>query len=115
MATQLSSLHSLSCCRLVRPCQRPASYGSIRPCRQQALTRAQDSAPEAKPPKGVTQPPSKPATPPAWFGFVDNAERQNSRAAMIGFFSLLILEFVTKKGILELLGLKTGGGLGFEF
>lgn len=33
--------------------------------------------------QGVTQPPYQPAVPPATFGFVDNAERLNSRAAMV--------------------------------
>jgi hypothetical protein len=48
------------------------------------------------------------------FGWVDNAERMNSRAAMIGFFSLLLVEAVANKGLLELIGLQTGKGLGFE-
>ena len=33
--------------------------------------------------QGVTQPPESPTLPPATFGFVDNAERLNSRAAMV--------------------------------
>lgn len=45
------------------------------------------------------------------FGFVDNAERMNSRAAMIGFFILLAIEGVTGKGLLELAGFKVGEGL----
>jgi hypothetical protein len=45
------------------------------------------------------------------FGFVDNAERLNSRAAMIGWIALLIIEAVTNKGILEVFGFSTGGGL----
>jgi hypothetical protein len=65
----------------------------------------------AVPPKGVTQPPRSPIVPPAKFGFVDNAERLNSRAAMIGFFALLALEAVTNKGLLEILGLSVGKGL----
>ena len=35
--------------------------------------------------QGVTQPPATPAIPPAKFGFVENAERINSRAAMVRF------------------------------
>lgn len=62
-------------------------------------------------PKGVTQPPRQPTTPPPMFGFVDNAERLNSRAAMIGWIALLIIEAVTNKGILEVFGFSTGGGL----
>lgn len=45
------------------------------------------------------------------FGFVDNAERMNSRAAMIGFFILLAIEGVTGKGLLELAGVTVGQGL----
>ena len=33
--------------------------------------------------QGVTQPPREPEVPPATFGFVDNAERINSRACMV--------------------------------
>ena len=33
--------------------------------------------------QGVTQPPRDPEVPPATFGFVDNAERINSRACMV--------------------------------
>ncbi len=67
-----------------------------------------------KPPSGVTLPPKAPQAPPAVFGFVDMAEKMNSRAAMIGFFALLALEGVTGKGILELIGLQVGKGLGFQ-
>ncbi|WPT11357.1 Light-harvesting complex-like protein OHP1 [Picochlorum sp. SENEW3] len=65
----------------------------------------------AAPPKGVTQPPRSPIVPPPMFGFVDNAEVLNSRAAMIGFFALLILEAVAGKGLLELIGVTVGKGL----
>jgi hypothetical protein len=40
-------------------------------------------------PKGVTQPTSKPVVPPPKFGFVENAERLNSRAAMVSFREIL--------------------------
>ena len=33
----------------------------------------------------------------------------------IGFFALLIVELVAHKGLLELVGIRTGAGLGFEF
>lgn len=39
------------------------------------------------------------------------AEKMNSRAAMIGFFSLLAVEAIAGKGLLELLGLNIGKGL----
>ena len=51
----------------------------------------------------------------AQFGFVENAERLNSRACMIGFFGLIALEAVAHKGIFEMLGFTTGQGLPFEF
>lgn len=63
------------------------------------------------PPKGVTQPPRSPVVPPPKFGFVDNAEVLNSRAAMIGFFALLLVEAVFNKGLLELMGVTVGKGL----
>ena len=66
------------------------------------------------PPQGVTQPKRFPDIPPGRFGFVEYAERLNSRAAMIGFFGILIVEFIANRGILELVGLNVGSGLGFE-
>lgn len=68
----------------------------------------------AKPPAGVTLPPFQPQTPPTKYGFVDNAETTNSRACMIGFFALLLVEAVTGTGLLDLMGFTTGSGLGFE-
>lgn len=66
-------------------------------------------------PKGVSLPPRVPVSPPALFGFVANAELLNSRAAMLGFFALLLVEGICGKGLLELAGFATGKGLGFEF
>lgn len=40
------------------------------------------------------------------FGFNSYAERLNSRAAMIGFAAILIIEYVTGKGLLAWLGLR---------
>ncbi|KAK9787994.1 hypothetical protein WJX73_006978 [Symbiochloris irregularis] len=80
----------------------------------QRLGIQQHGARTAKTPKGVTEPKLNPEVPPGTFGFVDNAERLNSRAAMIGFFALIILEAILGKGLLETLGLGIGGGLGFE-
>eukprot|EP00192_Tetraselmis_astigmatica_P025495 CAMPEP_0117682046 /NCGR_PEP_ID=MMETSP0804-20121206/19386_1 /TAXON_ID=1074897 /ORGANISM="Tetraselmis astigmatica, Strain CCMP880" /LENGTH=60 /DNA_ID=CAMNT_0005492003 /DNA_START=836 /DNA_END=1015 /DNA_ORIENTATION=- len=51
---------------------------------------------------------------PANYGFNYNAEKLNSRAAMIGFFSLLVLEAVSGKGLFELLGLEIGNGIAFS-
>lgn len=39
------------------------------------------------------------------FGFNSYSERLNSRAAMIGFAALLIIEYTTGKGFLAWLGL----------
>jgi hypothetical protein len=43
------------------------------------------------------------------------AEKMNSRAAMIGFFALLIVEGVSDKGLLELIGWNIGNGLNIGF
>ena len=66
------------------------------------------------PPK-VTLPPGQPTVPPPTFGFVEFAEKMNSRACMIGFFALIALEYATGTGFLDMLGFNTGNGLGFEF
>lgn len=67
-----------------------------------------------KMPQGVSQPPVQPSAPPALFGFVDFAEKMNSRAAMIGFFALLAVEAITGQSLLQLMGFEIGSGLGFE-
>jgi hypothetical protein len=40
------------------------------------------------------------------FGFNSYAERLNSRAAMIGFAAILLIEYLTGKGLLAWLGLQ---------
>ncbi len=40
------------------------------------------------------------------FGFNSYAERLNGRAAMIGFILILVIEYVTGKGLLSWLGLQ---------
>ncbi len=42
--------------------------------------------------QGVTQPPYQPSVPPATFGFVDNAERLNSRAAMVCSLGRILID-----------------------
>ncbi len=42
------------------------------------------------------------------------AEKINGRAAMLGFFGVLIVELIANRGILEMMGFKIGNGLGFE-
>jgi hypothetical protein len=46
------------------------------------------------------------------FGFVTFAEKINSRAAMIGFFSLLAVEGISGHGLLELIGFSVSVWLG---
>jgi len=79
--------------------------------------RAEDLPPLPVPklPKGATEPPMEPELITSKFGFVENAEIVNSRAAMLGFFGILLVEWIAGKGIFEMLGLKVGNGLGFEF
>jgi Chlorophyll A-B binding protein len=40
------------------------------------------------------------------FGFNEYAERLNGRAAMIGFFLMVVIEYATNQGVLSWLGLK---------
>ena len=63
----------------------------------------------------VPPPPIVPVIEPATFGFVENAERQNSRASMIGWWSLLLVEAVAGKGLLEIAGFEVGKGINFTF
>lgn len=66
-------------------------------------------------PAGVSRPAKQPQTPEPRFGFVYNAERLNSRACMMGFIGTLLVEAIAHRGVLEMVGLKIGNGLGFEF
>ena len=70
---------------------------------------------KVQPPAGVSTPSSKPFMPTLNNGFTIKAERWNSRASMFGFMSLLLVELIAHKGLLELVGLNVGNGLGFEF
>eukprot|EP01025_Chloroclados_australasicus_P047237 TRINITY_DN5264_c0_g2_i3.p2 TRINITY_DN5264_c0_g2~~TRINITY_DN5264_c0_g2_i3.p2 ORF type:complete len:144 (+),score=10.18 TRINITY_DN5264_c0_g2_i3:1-432(+) len=74
----------------------------------------QQGQPQIPLPKGVTLPPRQPEMPIARFGFNNWPEKMNSRAAMIGFFALLIVELAARKGLLEIMGFTVGQGLGFE-
>lgn len=51
----------------------------------------------------------------AMFGFVDWAEKMNSRAAMIGFFALLAVEGAAGKPFLTLIGWDIGNGINVGF
>ena len=52
------------------------------------------------------QPTTTPRLEEPKFGFNEYAERLNSRAAMIGFILMVIIEYVTGQGVLAWLGLK---------
>jgi hypothetical protein len=96
-------------------CSTRAQQPSLRaPQRPMQSRRASVTVAALSPPQGVTQPPRQPTVPGPRFGFVDNAERINSRACMIGFFALLLVEAVSGRGLLELMGFTIGSGLGFE-
>lgn len=53
-----------------------------------------------------TQPTVTPNLEEPKFGFNSYAERLNGRAAMIGFVLMLVIEYVTGKGLLAWLGLR---------
>lgn len=88
------------------------SFSARRPRATVQLAAAKISAPQ-----GVTLPPQIPlivqnkSASMSQNGFVDNAERLNSRAAMVGFAALLLVESIGGKGLLELLGISVGRGI----
>ena len=55
--------------------------------------------------KGNIEPSVTPDLEDPKFGFNSYAERLNSRAAMIGFAAILLIEYLTGKGFLAWLGL----------
>jgi len=61
-------------------------------------------------PSGVIPAAKAPKDSETRIGFNPTAELLNSRAAMIGFFLVLIIEGLTGKGILTFFGLKIGSG-----
>ncbi|KAH8941039.1 hypothetical protein BDL97_14G016900 [Sphagnum fallax] len=65
----------------------------------------------AKLPTGVEPPKEEPKLPILFWGFTENAEVWNSRAAMIGLFGIIAVEAIINKGILQLLGIEIGKGL----
>ena len=52
------------------------------------------------------QSPDKPTEPHPAFGWTAYAERINGRFAMIGFLSLLVLEFITHQDFFTWMGLR---------
>ncbi len=110
MATALSARSCSAACPARNSSNvRVAAFGACRSARSRTV-RVQ----AVKVPQGVTMPPKQPDVPPPANGFVEYAEKVNSRAAMIGFFALLAVEGIFGKGLLELVGITTGQGLGFE-
>ena len=77
--------------------------------------RAREAERARDAPAGVPPPPVIPVQRPATFGFVDNAERWNGRASMVGWWSLLAVEAVAGRGLLDVLGFETGHGINFTF
>lgn len=77
------------------------------------MAKPKNTPPNNANPKGFGQPVSekraKIAEPQkktaSAFGFTPEAELWNGRLAMIGFVSILAIEFFTNQGILEVLGL----------
>ncbi|MFN3927120.1 MAG: chlorophyll a/b-binding protein [Pseudanabaenaceae cyanobacterium] len=56
----------------------------------------------------MTEPTQTPQATDPKFGFNSYAERLNGRAAMIGFLLAVVIELVTKQGVLHWLGLVSG-------
>lgn len=49
------------------------------------------------------------------FGLRPAPSSSHPAPLQIGFFALLLVEFLANKGLLDMLGFTTGKGLGFEF
>eukprot|EP00471_Norrisiella_sphaerica_P006315 CAMPEP_0184482704 /NCGR_PEP_ID=MMETSP0113_2-20130426/4281_1 /TAXON_ID=91329 /ORGANISM="Norrisiella sphaerica, Strain BC52" /LENGTH=187 /DNA_ID=CAMNT_0026862599 /DNA_START=370 /DNA_END=933 /DNA_ORIENTATION=+ len=70
-----------------------------------------DELGDGKLPEGIVTAKKLPNDSETVVGFNPVAEVLNSRAAMIGFFAVLLIEGLTGKGILTFLGLKIGSGI----
>lgn len=127
MRAKMQTTCSTSCPALLRSaCNRRFQCQTNKPCLQRSLRRrvstsaslqsdmAKEESSRIAAPQGVTQPRRRPEVAPATFGFVERAERWNSRACMIGFFALLIVELAANRGLLDMLGFRIGAGLPFE-
>merc|ERR1711918_269745 len=68
-----------------------------------------------EPLREIPIPNTQPTLPMPKFGFVENAERINGRFAMLFFIAIFIIEAITDKGILELIGIQTGKGIDIGF
>ncbi|CEF98240.1 Chlorophyll a/b binding protein domain [Ostreococcus tauri] len=95
--------------------RRPPPRGRSVRARAAGDDAARRARARADAPEGVPPPPFAPTIEPATFGFVENAERANARASMVGWWALLLVEAVAGKGILELAGVTVGKGINFTF
>jgi len=84
---------------------RAAAEGGVQPPAVAAPRQFQD----------VPLPRTEPKFEEPSFGFVRNAELLNSRAAMIGFFALLLVEAVLGGPFLKFLGIEVGNGIDIGF
>eukprot|EP00355_Strombidium_rassoulzadegani_P000459 CAMPEP_0168611608 /NCGR_PEP_ID=MMETSP0449_2-20121227/2453_1 /TAXON_ID=1082188 /ORGANISM="Strombidium rassoulzadegani, Strain ras09" /LENGTH=101 /DNA_ID=CAMNT_0008652075 /DNA_START=58 /DNA_END=359 /DNA_ORIENTATION=+ len=93
-ASALSRPSSITPLRRTARLQRPVARTQLRNVRSMAGMMPDSMEPTAvvmpKPPSPATEPTEEPDFSPAPYGFNYNAERLNSRAAMIGFFALLL-------------------------
>ena len=103
--------------RLARSARLSPKAGIVEDIKR-SIDEYQEKAAKAKlvaSPPGVPPPPVVPVLEPGKIGFVENAERWNSRASMVGWWSLLIVELVAGKGLLEIMGFTVGKGINFTF
>ncbi|KAL2609802.1 hypothetical protein R1flu_028375 [Riccia fluitans] len=55
--------------------------------------------------------PKEELRPPSFWGFTENAKVWNARASMIGLIGIILIEFIAKRGLLEMIGFDIGKGL----
>ncbi|KAI5072657.1 hypothetical protein GOP47_0012763 [Adiantum capillus-veneris] len=96
---------------------RPYAPSLVAPCRRSSAPARRANGcvslciRAAKLPSGVETPKEEPKLPTALWGFTQNAERWNSRAAMLGIIGIFLVELIIQKGILQVIGFEVGKGL----
>ncbi|KAM0953503.1 hypothetical protein DsansV1_C01g0000701 [Dioscorea sansibarensis] len=65
----------------------------------------------AKLPAGLEKPRVEPKLTEPFLGFTNTAEIWNSRACMIGIIGIFVVELISHKGILQIVGVEVGKGL----
>lgn len=113
--TQTAIMASLACSQRLTAQPSTSTRCMQTPVLRPIVSRRSVAVRATKLPEGVTLPPRTPESPESKFGFVKGAERLNSRAAMLGFFGILLVEAIAHKGVFEMAGFEVGRGLGFEF